>query len=74
MGYTDELDVIATLAALEMILADLGLDVEPGWAVTAAQQVLIGQGSAARNGSSGSHRKSGLSIEGVLRSWRIAFW
>ncbi len=43
MGYTDELDVIATLAALEMTLADLGFDVEPGRAVTAAQQVLIGQ-------------------------------
>jgi aspartate aminotransferase-like enzyme len=45
MGYTDELDVIATLAALEMALAELGLDVEPGRAVTAAQQVLMGQPS-----------------------------
>src|SRR5205823_3395778 len=36
MGYTDEIDVIATLAALEMILADLGYDVEPGRAVAAA--------------------------------------
>jgi aspartate aminotransferase-like enzyme len=43
MGYTDELDVIGTLAALEMTLAELGYDVEPGRAVTAAQQVLIGQ-------------------------------
>lgn len=43
MGYTDELDVIGTLAALEMALADLGYDIEPGRAVTAAQQVLIGQ-------------------------------
>jgi aspartate aminotransferase-like enzyme len=43
MGYTDELDVISTLAALEMALAELGYDVEPGRAVTAAQQVLIGQ-------------------------------
>jgi serine---pyruvate transaminase len=42
MGYTDELDVVATLAALEMTLAELGLDVEPGRAVTAAQQVLMG--------------------------------
>ena len=42
MGYTDELDVSATLAALEMTLAELGHDVEPGRAVTAAQQVLIG--------------------------------
>jgi aspartate aminotransferase-like enzyme len=43
MGYTDELDVIGTLAALEMTLAELGYDVEPGRAITAAQQVLIGQ-------------------------------
>jgi serine---pyruvate transaminase len=43
MGYTDELDVIGTLAALEMTLAELGYEVEPGRAVTAAQQVLIGQ-------------------------------
>ena len=43
MGYTDELDVIAGLAALEMVLSDLGQDVEPGVAVTAAQQVLMGQ-------------------------------
>jgi len=42
MGYTDELDVVATLAALEMTLAELGHDVEPGRAVTAAQQVLMG--------------------------------
>jgi aspartate aminotransferase-like enzyme len=46
MGYTDELDVISTLAALEMTLAELGYDVEPGRAITAAQQVLIGQKSA----------------------------
>jgi serine---pyruvate transaminase len=46
MGYTDELDVIATLAALEMTFAELGCEVEPGRAVTAAQQILIGQGSA----------------------------
>ncbi len=46
MGYTDELDVISALAALEMVLSDLGMDVEPGVAVTAAQQVLIGQKAA----------------------------
>jgi serine---pyruvate transaminase len=46
MGYTDELDVIATLAALEMALAELGFELEPGRAVAAAQQVLIGQKSA----------------------------
>jgi aspartate aminotransferase-like enzyme len=43
MGYTDEIDVVAGLAALEMVLTDLGFDIEPGCAVTAAQQVLIGQ-------------------------------
>jgi aspartate aminotransferase-like enzyme len=45
MGYMDELDVIAGLAALEMVLDDLGFDVEPGRSVSAAQQVLIGQHS-----------------------------
>jgi aspartate aminotransferase-like enzyme len=47
MGYTDELDVVAGLAALEMVLNDLGLDVEPGRAVTAAQQLLLGKRSPA---------------------------
>jgi serine---pyruvate transaminase len=46
MGYTDEIDVVGTLAALEMVLAELGHEVEPGRAVTAAQQVLIGHKSA----------------------------
>jgi aspartate aminotransferase-like enzyme len=46
MGYTDELDVISALAALEMALAELGLDVEPGKAVTAAQQVFLGRQAA----------------------------
>ena len=41
MGYMDELDVVAGLAALEMVLGDLGWKVEPGVAVTAAQRVLI---------------------------------
>jgi aspartate aminotransferase-like enzyme len=45
LGYTDELDVIGTLAALEMTLSELGYDVDPGRAVTAAQQVLIGHKS-----------------------------
>ncbi len=47
MGYTDEIDVIGTLAALEMVLAELGFDVEPGRGVTAAQRVLFGQKSTA---------------------------
>jgi aspartate aminotransferase-like enzyme len=43
MGYTDELDVISGLAAIEMVLSELGFDVEPGQAVTAAQRVFINQ-------------------------------
>jgi aspartate aminotransferase-like enzyme len=50
MGYTDELDVVGTLAALELTLAELGHDVEPGQAVTAAQQVLFGQKSTVTAG------------------------
>ncbi len=46
MGYTDELDVVSGLAALEMVLNDLGRDVEPGIAVTAAQEVLLGKKAA----------------------------
>jgi aspartate aminotransferase-like enzyme len=45
LGYIDELDVVAALAALELVLSELGHDVEPGCAVTAAQQVLLGQKS-----------------------------
>jgi aspartate aminotransferase-like enzyme len=47
MGYTDEIDVVAALAALEMALAELDFDVEPGAAVAAAQRVLIGQSTSA---------------------------
>ena len=43
LGYMDEVDVIGGLAALEMVLSDLGLDIEPGCAVTAAQQVILGK-------------------------------
>jgi len=50
MGYMDELDVISGLAALEMTLSELGMDVEPGRALTAAQQVLIGQKAEAAVG------------------------
>jgi aspartate aminotransferase-like enzyme len=48
MGYMDELDVISGLAALEMVLNDLGLEVKPGKAVTAAQQVFLGQSVGAK--------------------------
>ena len=41
MGYTDEVDVVGALAALEMVLHDLGHPVEPGSAVAAAQRVLM---------------------------------
>ncbi len=41
MGYMDELDVISGLAALEMVLGQLGYPVEPGKAVTAAQKVFM---------------------------------
>ena len=47
MGYMDELDVISGLAALEMVLADLGMDVEPGRGLSAAQQVFMGTKVAA---------------------------
>jgi serine---pyruvate transaminase len=48
MGYMDELDVISGLAALEMVLSDLGMDVEPGCAVTAAQQVFLEKVASSR--------------------------
>ena len=41
MGYMDELDVISGLAALEMVLADLGHPITPGAGVAAAQRALI---------------------------------
>ena len=47
MGYTDEVDVVGGLAALEMVLGDLGFKFEPGAAVTAAQRVLLGKKTAA---------------------------
>lgn len=42
LGYMDEIDVVAGLAALEMVLSELGFEMEPGAAVTAAQQVFLG--------------------------------
>jgi aspartate aminotransferase-like enzyme len=47
MGYMDEIDVIGGLAALEMVLNELGVDVEPGCAVTAAQRVFLGSNAVA---------------------------
>ena len=51
MGYMDELDVVGGLAALELVLAELGHDVEPGRAVTAAQRILMGRQGAATTGT-----------------------
>ncbi len=42
MGYVDELDVVAALAGLEAVLAELGHDFDPGVAVAAAQRSLLG--------------------------------
>jgi len=42
LGYFDSFDIIVTLAALEMALAELGFDFEPGSGVKAAEAVLAG--------------------------------
>jgi aspartate aminotransferase-like enzyme len=44
MGYAAEFDVITALAALEQVLADLGVPVEFGAGVGAAQRVFAGRG------------------------------
>jgi aspartate aminotransferase-like enzyme len=41
IGYIDALDTLGAIAALEMVLADLGADVQLGAGVAAAQQVLM---------------------------------
>jgi len=41
MGYMDQMDVVAVLSALEMVLNDLGFKVEPGAGVAAAEKVLM---------------------------------
>jgi len=40
MGYMDELDIIGTISAMELVLAELVWNVELGRAVAAAQQAL----------------------------------
>jgi len=40
MGYMDELDIIGTISALELVLAELGWRVSPGQAVAATQRSL----------------------------------
>jgi aspartate aminotransferase-like enzyme len=44
MGYVAEFDVISALAALEQVLADLGLPVDFGASVRAAQKVFAEKG------------------------------
>jgi len=60
LGYMDELDVVAGIAALEMVLDDLGYEVDPGRGVASAQRVLIrrhaGAISARPGGESGLRR------------------
>jgi aspartate aminotransferase-like enzyme len=45
MGYVDDFDIVTALAALEMVLADLGHGVRIGEGVRAAEQVLGGRRS-----------------------------
>jgi aspartate aminotransferase-like enzyme len=40
MGYMDELDIIGTISALELVLADMGWKSQPGQAVAAAQRAI----------------------------------
>jgi serine---pyruvate transaminase len=44
MGMVDELDIISTLAAIELALAEMGQDVKLGASVTAASRVFCGKG------------------------------
>lgn len=42
MGYMDELDIIGTISALELLLSEVGWEIQPGRAVTAVQEVFAG--------------------------------
>ena len=70
MGYLDEIDVVAGLAALELVLHDLGHPVEPGVAVAAAQRTLMGVAAAS------ILQTAPLIIVSMGRqaSWRTGFW
>jgi aspartate aminotransferase-like enzyme len=39
MGMIDELDIVSTLAAIELVLAEMGQDVKLGTGVAAASRV-----------------------------------
>ncbi len=41
LGYFGDFDIIVTLSALEMTLAELGYDFEPGSGIKAAEAVLM---------------------------------
>jgi aspartate aminotransferase-like enzyme len=49
MGYIDQFDVLAGLAGVEMVLLEMGYQLEPGRGVAAAQRVLAEPVSQARN-------------------------
>ena len=39
MGHIDQFDILAALSALELVLKEMGLPIEPGKGVAAAQRV-----------------------------------
>jgi aspartate aminotransferase-like enzyme len=41
LGYCDRTDILMTVAALECVLSDLGVPIELGAGVKAAQKILI---------------------------------
>lgn len=47
MGYMGRFDVIIAISAIEMMLREMGLGIELGRGVAAAERVLIGKGAAA---------------------------
>lgn len=47
LGILDELDVLATLSAIELVLIEMGRPVEPGTAAAAAGRVIAGSGPQA---------------------------
>jgi aspartate aminotransferase-like enzyme len=44
MGYIDQFDVLAALAGVELVLKEMGVPVEPGKGIAAAQRVWAGVG------------------------------
>jgi aspartate aminotransferase-like enzyme len=52
MGYIDQFDVLTGLAGVELVLKEMGVPVEPGSGIAAAQRVL----AEAASGPRGSHK------------------